>query len=137
MGLFKPARQQVVDENVEIVSNLDDIISKKIAFVLHGKTHLIHEITTKVFLQLSNALAGLWAMHEKKETEAGEVITAFYDTIHSVCDSITKEDIEQCTQIQLAGIFNLIMTHVMGNAQANEGKKKVIKESAFDQRYPN
>ena len=118
-----PARSKAL-EGVEIFANLDDIITKPLAFVLHGKTHLISPLTTEQFLGWSTALAGLWDLKDKKGLEPDQLIDAYTKAIRSVCKTITKADIEQSTQAQIAAIYGLVLDHCMGRAHTEDYLKK-------------
>ena len=138
MGLFSkkkfmPTRMSASND-YDVISNIDDILDKPIAFVLHGKAHQINPVTTREFLEWSKALAGLSALRDKKHNDEKELIEAHLLTINTLCPSITKEDLETATQAQIAAIYGILLDHVSGKAHTEDYKKKTIEASMLSEK---
>ena len=124
---LKPTRQAE-----SLYADLDAIIAEPIYFKLHGKRHKIKPITTKEFLRVSNALSALWDMMDKKEITPIEVIDRYTELIQSVCDTVTRQDVENMEQQQAVGLMQLVMDSMTGKAHSpdyNQKKKMKTQES--------
>lgn len=124
MGIFKlkPARARASE--VSIIANLDDLITKPTAFTLHGKEHVIEPLSTKLFLQWSEALADFYALKEKPKVEADVLIDTYLKVFKSVCPTIERKDLEDATQAQIAALYSIILDHCTGKTPMGESEKK-------------
>lgn len=130
-GKIMPTRHQFKGNQPESVYvNLDKLISDPLPFRLHGKVHTLKPVSTKEFYHLTNSLAHLYTLRDQnKEVKAQEVIDAYYEVIKSLCDTITKEDIQKMTQAQIGAMYALILEHAHGRTEQvdqNELKKKTF-----------
>lgn len=124
LSLFKKTKK-VSPAEVHLVADLDKIIGDPVGFRFGGKVHVIKPVSTKEFWKLSNALVELWALKDQPDVTPEELVTRYHALIASVCDSVTRSDIEGMTQAQVAGLFTLVMDAASGKAHAREeGEKK-------------
>lgn len=124
LSKMMPTRRKA-QVDLRVVANLDDIITRSSAFVLHGKSHTIEPMSVERFMKWSAALAELFALKEKKDIQTEELLDAYTHAFQSVCPSITRKDIENSSQAQLAGLYGLILDHVAGKIHTEESKKKL------------
>ena len=99
-----------------VVSDLDAMIAQPIAFRLQGKIHHLNPITVKEFFAYSNALLSIERLKEREVLKDEDMVNVYHGVIHSVCDSITKDDIKNMTHAQAAALLKLIIDHVTGKA---------------------
>jgi len=125
VGLFNLRTGRKLDgPEAVVVSDLDAMIAQPIAFRLHGKIHHLNPITVKEFFAYSNALLSVEKLKEQKVLSDEEMVGLYYGLIHSVCDTITKEDIKDMTHAQAAALLELVVKHVTGRAHAPEPDQK-------------
>jgi hypothetical protein len=126
---FKPARSVEVPDDCKIVTDLDKMVSQKIAFKWNGSTHFINPISTETWLDFLNAMAGLSMALEsvrKGEKDSQDKLLKQYGCIFSlVCDSIKPEDVYNMTQHQVAALMNVITKCLSGEPFVENEKKKM------------
>lgn len=117
---FKPARE----ENFEIIADIDKVVSSPIGIKLHGRDHRIEPLTTETFLKWSKSVGELYSLASKEVTE-DQMKQAYFNCIHSLCKTVTMDDIMKCEKSQIAALFGVILDHCTGRAHTDEYKKKV------------
>ena len=108
---------------VEMIADLDAILSESVTFRLHGKIHTLKPLTVEEFLVYSRSLCNLVDLKEKETVTPSELVDCYYDLAHSVCSTIVREDIEKMTQGQVAALYQTILDTVTGKAF---GEKKTL-----------
>ena len=117
MGLFNLRTGKQVDgPEAVVVSDLDAMVANPVAFRLHGKVHRMRPITVKEFFAVSNALLSLERLKSDDRLTDEQIIDLYFQIIHSVCDSVTKNDIKSMTHAQAGALIQLIVDHVTGRA---------------------
>lgn len=111
-------------KDFEVISDVDAVVAKPVGFKLHGKTHRIEPITTQKFFEWSGSLASIYALKDKKDVTPDEIVDCYFNVIHSLCETVTREDIKKCEQAQLAALYGLIFDHCTGRAHTEEYQKK-------------
>lgn len=120
---LKPGRSQIQD--TDLISDLDALVEKPIAFRLFGKNHVIKPITTEDFFKVTNALNSLDEMKRTGTYTEGDLIDSYAELFCSVCDTITKEDIRtKMAQPQIVALLALIIDAITGKAHQDIEKKK-------------
>lgn len=124
MGLFnlKTGKQLELPET-QVVSDLDAMVAHPVAFRLHGKVHSIKPISVKEFYAFTNAVISLQALESAEQLTPSQVIDLYQRLIQSVCETVSRADIEQMTQAQCGALLNLIVECVTGKAQVEESKE--------------
>lgn len=133
---LKPARSRT-QEDFEIIADIDAVITKPIGFRLHGRSHKIRPVTTREFMEWSSALAHLWNLKKKEDVQDEEIWKAYYNVIHTLCETITLEDIQKCEPSQIAAIYGVLLDHVTGRIQREDEKKKALSQSTQNENLPN
>lgn len=119
MALFNLKTGKPVEmPEAQVVSDLDAMIAHPIAFRLHGKIHQIKPISVKEFYAFTNAIASITTLESDNKITTAQVIDLYTRIICSVCDSITRKDVELMTQAQCGALLNLIVEAVTGKAHA-------------------
>lgn len=121
---FKPARQ-IGDVN-GYVSDLDAIIEKPVYFKFHGKIFEIKPIETKTFFRFTNMVGAALELQKKPNLKQDELIDFYHAMINSVCENISRKDIEDMSAAQLTAIIDLIMNTVTGKIWGDEKKKMLV-----------
>lgn len=127
MSLFRITPKKPIE--VEIVSDLDRLISKPIGFKLHGKNHAIKPMSTEHFLVVSNELGKIDAMMKKArvtDIAQDEIVEKYFKMFSSCVDTLEKDDLNKMTYPQIAALFQLILDCVNGKAQVESEKKNLI-----------
>ena len=126
MSLFhvKPSRPER-PESEDIVSDLDALVAKPVAFKLGGKIRQIKPVTTLQFFTIVNQLSQLENVRTAPDVTGEKLLNIYHQLFSSVCDDFTLADVEDMTQAQCAGLMQLIMDVVTGRAQAEVEKKKI------------
>lgn len=123
---FRPARSMAL-QDIKVVSNLDDILTQPVAFILHGKTHYLEPLNTETFFRWSECLAQLFELKNQDKLPSSELLDAYDKLFRSVCPTITRSDIAECKQSQIAALLSVLLDHVSGRVKGEEyGKKKVM-----------
>lgn len=119
MSLFalKPTRTQFTDKPVELISDLDKIITKTYLFIFEGKEYSINPVSLEDFARYSQALANISNIQSKKEVSQKEVIEAYAEFISSVCPEVTVSMIERMTLPQLGALTNLVVSVITGTVE--------------------
>lgn len=124
MAIFplRPTRQKV-PENVQVVADLDKLISEPVAFRFQGKVHLIKPMDVKTFLKTCNELTRLDDLRSKKEIANKELIDAYANLFCAVCDTISIADVYEMTQAQVSALLQQILECVTGKGHLSGEKK--------------
>jgi hypothetical protein len=125
MSWFKPARSGALSQGQDVIADLDAIVLEPVQFKLHGKLHEIAPVTTESFLRYTNALGKLMELKDKNQITPDELVEGYFGLISSVCGTVTKQDIDDMTQGQVAALFQLVMDSVTGKAQAEVHKQEL------------
>ena len=120
---FKPTRNAQL-ENAEVITDLDALISKPIAFMFQSKKHLIKPITTETFFKITNALAAMAAIKNQKDITKDELIKLYVDCFSAVCDTIGPKEVDGMTSAQCGALLQAILDCVNGKAQIDDSEKK-------------
>lgn len=124
---FKPTRDSV-DKGVEVVTDLDALVSEDIAFRFQGKLWTIRPLSAgEAFVAWQN-MSKFETLKKKESITFTEVLDFYYDLFKSVCPDIKREDVENMTQPQCAALLQLILDTVTGRVFV-DGKKKVMTEN--------
>lgn len=102
-----------------VLSDLDALISKPVAFVFQGRTHVIKTMSTAVFFKAVEAIAKLDRLKDKDYSK-DDLVNAYLEIFSTVCDTIGRKEIESMTQAQAMALFQLILDSVTGKAQVGE-----------------
>jgi hypothetical protein len=139
LNLFKlrPTRDAAISDDV-VVSDLDAIAGKEVAFKWRGRKYLIRPMTTEQFFNLSRQLVELDKLTHVKDDNGdallGRWAAAYAKLFKIACPEITLNDVEDMTQAQIAALFNLILECVAGKAQVDIEKKK---RELLNSQFPN
>lgn len=104
-----------------VVADLDKILTTTIAFNLHGKIRKIKPFTTEMFFKYTRDLGELMSVTQEKTTPQ-ELIDKYFNLFADIVDPIERKDIEDCTQQQIAALFDLVVNSVTGKAHQEDGK---------------
>ena len=108
-----PARKQKSEPLVKI-ADLDKIATRKCVFVLHGKEHIISPPSLMSWLEIVEANAKLFAMKDQDVVTSSELVDNYYNLISKLCSTVTKEDIRNCTQMQISSLWQLVLDMMNG-----------------------
>lgn len=108
-------------DDAMIVSDLDALIAKPVAFVFQGRTHLIKTMSTEVFFKTVEGIARLDRLKDKDYSKE-DLVNGYLNIFSSVCDTIGRKEVEEMTQAQAMALFQLILDSVTGKAQVGEEK---------------
>lgn len=107
----------------EVVSDLDALVSKPVGFRLHGRTHKIPPLKNLDFMRAVNAFAGVDLLRAKDQITDIELLEAYERVFAIMCPTVTRKQLEEMEQSQVAALFNLCCETVMGKAQVRAEKK--------------
>lgn len=103
---------------VKVISDLDALISQPIGFKYLGKDHIIEPMTTENYIEVCQGLYDMDIVARRKEDdpefEKDAIYAAYFRFIHSVCKTITLEDLKKAKIAQLHALIALIIKHVKG-----------------------
>lgn len=129
-GRFLPSRfkakKQLSTLGVgKIVADLDAIKAEPVGFYLHGKLYVIRPMSLEKFLESIDSYMSLLSLKEKKEITPEELIEKYYNTFSHMIPDLTKEDISNMEQQQVAALYELCMDTITGKVFAPTEKKKL------------
>lgn len=113
-------------ENVEVVTDLDAVLVRTVSFRYQGKSHEIKPLSFENFLHVTNALAEIDLLRQKEVLTEDELINAYAKIFGLVCPSIKRKHVENMSQTQVAALFNLVLSHIMGKPKFEEEKKSTV-----------
>lgn len=114
-------------ENEPVVFyDLDKIVAETTVFRLHGKIFKIKPLTAIQFFQYTQAYSAFRALSEKENLSKEDLADGYFNVFSTVCDSITPDDIQKCSQQQAAVIFGVILDAVTGKGDESQIKKKTL-----------
>lgn len=119
---FLPTRKK---EEVNIVMDLDRLISDSVGFMLHGKVRHIKPLNLQNFFEVTNEIAKLDLMRQAKETDRDTLRKAYFSLFKKACEPITEDDLKKMGDAQIAALVQQILNCVTGHAQAS-GEKKTL-----------
>lgn len=114
------------DQNVNVVSDLDAMVASPVPFRVHKKVHYIKPISVIEFYKFTNALAGLQNSKNLESITADDLVELYFELFHSICDTITHEDVARLSSSQLAALLKLAVDSVTGSAQTDDYLKKKV-----------
>lgn len=106
--------KQKLNVKSEVVADLDAILVENVGFKLHGKEHIIKPLTVEQFMLYAVNLSEIYALKEKSNLNASDLIDKYHALISSVCSTVKRSDIEQMSQQQVSALFELIVDTVSG-----------------------
>lgn len=126
MGLFdlKPSRKHAQDTtDVEIISDLDKMVARRIGFRWNGKVHFIAPMELETFLVTMNELQSFsktMIKAQKGEITFRDCMKDIHRTVASVCSTISLDDLMSMTFAQVNALNALIVKTVTGEAHAEK-----------------
>jgi hypothetical protein len=118
-------------QGIEVITDLDAILTRTIAFQLNGKMYKVPPLTVERFTMAVNGLAMIDQLRlrdsEEKKISEKELLDAYEVVFSSVCPSIKRRDIEAMSQQQVAALFNTILAQIMGQKRFDSEKKSTPK----------
>lgn len=133
-----PARTNQKKSDVEVVTDLDAMLSEPVPFRFNKKVHYLKPVELGAFLKFTNARIAL--TEEKKDGSPltkDELVKRYHDVISSVCDSISYEDIYHMSQTQVAALYQLVIDMITGQVDLGDGKKKRRRADIYNYAEPS
>lgn len=111
------------------VRDLDAIVSDPIGIKLHGRVRMLKPIETMQFLKFMNQWQefGKW-QREVKDATPNSVIDKLHNLLNTVCDDISKEDIEKMTNSQVAAVIDVVFKTISGEIFVPQNDDEVKKK---------
>lgn len=111
------------------IVDLDKIVSEPCYFRFNGKIWKVNPVKLEAFLKFSNAQQVLLKMVNDKETVMPwrDVAQVYVDVISPLCPQITIDHIMEMQQVQVAALYQLIISVVSGDVDDGDDKKKRLK----------
>jgi len=116
----------------DIIADLDDIVTKPVAFRVNGKVFKVQPVDVGSFLEIANVLAELENLMKERsrggtQTTDEQVYQIYFDFVHPLCKEIKLKDIRAMKIPQLHGMVNLVIQHMTGRLHDDgPGEKKKI-----------
>lgn len=120
------------NKEVEMIADLDAILVEPVSIKLHGQTHILNPLSVEQVLVFSNKYTVFNDVLTKEKPDADKIINGYFDLIHSVIPTITKEDIEKADQKQLGSLFGLIVRTFTGEIFTEKKTLKQMESSRPD-----
>lgn len=132
MGVFQflPARAQ--KKPIQIITDLDALISEPIGFRFAGEDYEIKPVDTESFMKVANALGNIQEIlrqrAEGQEVSDEQVYRAYLRFTEPLCPGITLKTLKSMAIPQIHALINLITRHLQGQTaelmQAQDVEKK-------------
>lgn len=122
MGLetLRPARES---ETVTVL-DLDKIVVQNLEFRFRGQTHILKPISNKAYFVRALAAVKIANLSYNDPEAVKKAHDTYFDLISSVCDTITREDIDQMAPVQSGALVDLICEKIAGKTAISEEEKK-------------
>lgn len=126
MSIFRlrPARASAEARGVEVVTDLDALVSRSVAFRFQGETFEIKPLTTGETLAAYNAFSKVDELAKKSRITGPEILDAYEAIFTTVCPSFKRRHLEKLMPSQLAALFNLVLETVTGRVYSREELQK-------------
>jgi hypothetical protein len=111
------------DSEVRVVSDLDAILTRTVAFTFNGRTHKIPPLALSDFLLLTEGMARIESLKTKMTLSEAEVLDAYEALFRPACPTLRRREIDQMTVQQIGALHELIVKHVIGAKQFETEKK--------------
>ena len=121
MGIFKPARNEALEDDAETICDLDAIINKKAIVILAGESHVVEPITTGVFAEFYSKIIDFKKASSQNVDEANK---AYYETVKVLLPTVKFKDVEKLTLPQKAVLIESLSAKVVGNKALFERNEK-------------
>ena len=124
-GFFKklmPTRN--AHEGVNMVADLDSMISKPVGIRLFGKVHQIKPMDQETFLKTVNSLAQMDFLRKQRDVNREKILDGYAVIFASCCNSISRKDVEKMTEAQISGFFNQVILQVQGVSSMSDSDQK-------------
>jgi len=95
------------------VVDLDKILVEEQTVKLHGNTHIVKPMTAAQLFKFADAWRSLGLL-ENADYSNSFTIQKIFETVHVVIPSITLEDIEKATPVQMSALIAFIVTIMTG-----------------------
>jgi len=114
---INPARSNAAPD-YSVVLDLDEIISKPVAFKFRGKSYVVEPVSTETFLKLAEVLNKIQSLvssiAQGAKAHDEDVYLAYYEYIKVLCPEFTLEMLKKMQLPQVHGLINLIIKHATG-----------------------
>lgn len=121
--------------DLEVVSDLDSIVSKSVGFRFEGRIHEIKPLSVQEFIYAANALAAcddLLARSKKGERMTEDMLLDAYAGVFAVMtESIDRDCVARMTIAQVGALYSLVLECVMGKAVFHAEKKSTNEPTAL------
>lgn len=112
-------------ESVQVLTDLDRIISTPVGFRWKGRIHQIKPMSNEVFLSVLRDLARIHEVNRSGMKQDNEKMLRVYAALFmDVCDTITYDDVKEMLPAQVTALFSEIMDCVKGKTKPDEAQKK-------------
>jgi hypothetical protein len=119
------SRKASAPSGAEPIADLDALIQSPIPFKCLGRIHYLKPVSTKVFFEVTNALARMSTMKEQAgELGHKELLDLYFGLFSAVCDTISRQDLERMSQAQCAALLQLVIDTITGKVHADIEQKK-------------
>ena len=118
MGIFKIREPKKSEKPIVVVADFDKLESHSVGFVLHGKTHIIRPVKVKEFYSAIQKLAMFEGLKTQDNLTDEDLNAKYLEVINTLCDTITLKDVQECSKVQIFGVFQLITDSILGKSQA-------------------
>jgi hypothetical protein len=112
----------------DLISDLDELITKKVAFKYLGKLFHIKALSLEQFFAVTGTLAKLDNLKTRKIKSEEQLMEVYQELFDAAIDE--KLAAKDMSYQQIAALFNLILESVMGKAQVTAEKKKQLTKKA-------
>lgn len=99
------------------VANLDALLARDQLVTLHGRNHRIKVPQLQTWIEIVSAQNELMALREKVSLSSDELIEAYFKFISKMCDSISKDDLRKCSQMQVSSLWQICLDMMAGYTQ--------------------
>lgn len=113
-----PARSKA--QSATIVTDLDALISKPIAFKFQNEIFTVKPVDTGTFLKVAASLGDLQALLSREDptqTNREEIDEKYFNLLSVLCEDLTLAHIQRMTVAQINALLRLVVRHLTGDTE--------------------
>lgn len=108
-----------------VVTNLDAIKNRTIAFRYNGKVHKIKPLSVEKYVEAAAAMAAIAELIEnkKKVKSEAQLLDAYHAIFSVMCPTVSRSDLNEMSVQQIGALYNTVLEQIMGRENFEAQKK--------------
>ncbi len=118
MRLWNRGKAQA--RTIEVVTDLDAILTRQVAFRFQGRTFTLDPLDTTQFFLAVNAIAECEKARQREKLPDTDLLDLYYGVFKHVCPQIKRKMLDGMKVQQVVMLFNTVCRFIMGDKLSEE-----------------